>query len=389
MVKGLVNLMKCLCALVTIFFLTSCNGGGSSDTGTLQVDLTDASTDAYQAIYVTINEVQVHPSGANEGESSWQTIANPEKTYNLLELVNGVRANLAITELASGSYSQLRLILGKTATVDNNILGNPHPYANYLIDDSDNEIELKVPSGLQTGIKIVGGFSIETSGSTELTLDFNATKSIVLPGNNGKWLLKPTIKVLETTENSSVTGIVDDGITGQEGVLVSAQTYSLAATDIKDVVTVETASVTDVYGSYILFLPPGTYNIVAENELFAPACTEVVATDFMQYDAHFTLEELTTANSGVVHGNVNGLNTTEDSATLSFRQMIDCGSGNGDVEIEVLAINVAEGGAFNVTLPVGTYHLVASSDGESTQDMTVVVSSFDSLPDGTPQEVDF
>ena len=74
-------------------------------------------------------------------------------------------------------------------------------------------------------------------------------------------------------------------------------------------------------------------------------------------------EKVVISRSGNVHGNVNGLNTTEDSATLSFRQMIDC--GNGDVEIEVLAINVAEGGAFNVTLPVGTYHLVASSRGES------------------------
>jgi hypothetical protein len=384
--KGLVNLMKCLCALVTIFFLTSCSGGGSSGTGTLQVDLTDASTDAYQAIYVTINEVQVHPSRANGGESSWQTIANPEKTYNLLELVNGVRATLTITELASGSYSQLRLILGKTKTVDNNILGNPHPYANYLIDDSDNEIELKVPSGLQTGIKIVGGFFIESSDSTDLILDFNAAKSVVLPGNNGKWLLKPTIKILETVENS-VTGMMDNGITVQEGVLVGAQTYNPAATDIKDVVTIETASVTDANGSYTLYLPPGTYNIVAANELFAPACTEVVATDYMEYNAHFTLEELTTANSGNVHGNVNGLNTTEDSATLSFRQMIDC--GNGDVEIEVLAINVAEGGAFNVTLPVGTYHLVASSDGELTQEITVEVFSLDSLPEGTPQDVTF
>jgi hypothetical protein len=297
-----------------------------------------------------------------------------------------VRATLTITELASGSYSQLRLILGKTKTVDNNILGNPHPYANYLIDDSDNEIELKVPSGLQTGIKIVGGFFIESSDSTDLILDFNAAKSVVLPGNNGKWLLKPTIKILETVENS-VTGMMDNGITVQEGVLVGAQTYNPAATDIKDVVTIETASVTDANGSYTLYLPPGTYNIVAANELFAPACTEVVATDYMEYNAHFTLEELTTANSGNVHGNVNGLNTTEDSATLSFRQMIDC--GNGDVEIEVLAINVAEGGAFNVTLPVGTYHLVASSDGELTQEITVEVFSLDSLPEGTPQDVTF
>ena len=47
------------------------------------------------------------------------------------------------------------MIIGEIADNGTNILGNPHPYANYIIDKSDDDYELKVPSGYQTGIKIV------------------------------------------------------------------------------------------------------------------------------------------------------------------------------------------------------------------------------------------
>ena len=67
-------------------------------------------------------------------------------------------------------------------------------YANYVIDTDENYQELKIPSGINTGIKIVHGFTISTDQTTELILDFNAEKSVVIADNSGNWLLKPTIK---------------------------------------------------------------------------------------------------------------------------------------------------------------------------------------------------
>ena len=79
-----------------------------------------------------------------------------------------------------------------------NALSEAHPYANYVIDTDDNYQELKMPSDINTGIKIVHGFSISTDQSTELILDFNAEKSGVVAGNSGIWHLKPTIKFENT-----------------------------------------------------------------------------------------------------------------------------------------------------------------------------------------------
>ncbi|HSN23363.1 MAG TPA: DUF4382 domain-containing protein, partial [Methylomicrobium sp.] len=141
-------------------------GSGSGGTGSLALSLQDApDTEEYQAVYVTINEVQVHKSG--DGDANWETVATPNATYNLLELVNGVREELGLATLDSGSYTQMRLILGQNPDNVINILSKAHPFPNYVIEKGTDAVhELKVPSGYQTGIKIVKGFIINENQTT-------------------------------------------------------------------------------------------------------------------------------------------------------------------------------------------------------------------------------
>jgi len=90
---------------------------------------------------------------------------------------------------------------------------------------------LKIPSGYQTGIKIVHGFNIEEDQTTELILDFSASESIVMPGHDGEWLLKPTIKVIDVDNYSIISGTVNPQL-GE--VLVSAQIYDPTITNRED-----------------------------------------------------------------------------------------------------------------------------------------------------------
>ena len=228
----LLNLVKYGLTFLLIIPLISCSSGGGGGTGTLGIGLTDTPGD-YDHVFVTIKEVQVK-KGLNNGESGWIKGISVDKTFDLLELQNGAIADLGLTELEAGKYNQLRLILSSEPLGD-------HPFANYVVIQGEvpeeyiigqeqgeyyTTEELKVPSGLQTGIKIVQGFTIEVGGSTELTLDFHAEKSVVQAGNNTKWLLKPTIKVLETV-TYSVSGVVDtmvgDNLVPLNGASVSAQ----------------------------------------------------------------------------------------------------------------------------------------------------------------------
>lgn len=384
--KSLCNLM----VLVLAFSLSACSSSSDSastgGSGTLQLALTDATTDAYQAIYVTIAEVQVNKRSAGDGEEAgWQTLLTPGGTYNLLELVNGTLADLGIADLSAGEYAQMRLILDEDPdpNADLNIVGTTHPYGNYLIlnDEDDTVKELKIPSGMRTGIKIVHGFTIVRSGATELILDFDAAKSVVQAGNSGLWHLKPTIKVLATVENSvSGTVVAASDDSPLPGTLVSAQLFDVAAADASDAVTVETATVTDDDGAYTMYLPADIYNVVAVRDGYLPACFEVDATVFDAHIADFALES---TNMGSLSGTVSGLATADDSVTISIRQTLDCG-GMDAPQVEVQALNVIEGSAYSFNLPVGSYMIVVSAVGKTTLEIDVVIADgLDTLQDAT------
>lgn len=378
--------------------IVATGGGGTAGIaegiGTLSLGLTDAATDDYKAVYVTIKEVSVHTSvdeenagdngdnGENGGDEtgSWKVIAEPNKTYNLLELVNSVVENLGLGELQAGHYTQMRLLLGSTADDELNILGEAHPYPNYVVSNLDEYQELKIPSGYQTGIKLVHEFDVQPGVTTELILDFDASKSIVTK-NNGL-LLKPTIKVTGVTESKVIQGRVvydEDGEEGETepigvaGVYVSAQIYDPGAVDPKDEVVISAGTITNDEGYFSLRLDPGTYYLVAYRDYregennYLPAC-QMLTVDLESAVDEPEINLGISEAGGAISGNVEIADGGQDqSVGISFRQSTDCGDGQGDVQIEITSVNVANGGSYSVTLPEGTYSIVASTEDHDTQ----------------------
>jgi hypothetical protein len=374
--KQLKKIKLILLCLLGGVLLTACGGGGgggssssvSTGQGTVATSLTDASTNAYRAIYVTIAEVEVHPDSGG----GWQTVASPNRTYNLLHLVNGVRETLGIADLDAGHYSQMRLILGDTPDSGLNILSQPHPYANYLVDQNDAVHELTVPSGLRTGLKIVHGFDIEADQRTELVLDFDALRSVVKAGASGKYLLKPTVKVHNATAGAVVAGVVSKAdsspVAHLSGVFVTAQVADPSSADAKDQVVIEGGTLSDSDGGYALFLAPGDYNLVAVRDGYMPACTAVSLQPASQTTADFALTPVAENGTGDLTGIVSIAGASADQAvTVDFRQEGICDGASTTTMITVASVNVANGGNFSVTLPVGEYQVVASTSGQTSQ----------------------
>ena len=97
------------------------------------------------------------------------------KTFDLIK-VKDSSEYMGDTELAVGKYTQIRLTLEKA-----------------LVTINGEEYDLKVPSNT---LKLTKPFDIREDQNLTLTLDFDAEKSIHETGN-GKFILKPTIKVIQ------------------------------------------------------------------------------------------------------------------------------------------------------------------------------------------------
>ena len=374
--KRCLPLLKTVFGMAAIFMLLACSGGssgGSSGSGELSLSLTDAASDLYQAIYVTIDDIQVHTRGSENIARNWMSVDMSRRplTVNLLELVNGVREDLGIADLPAGHYTQMRLIIGEHPDDSINILSNEHPFANYVIDKGTppSAHELKIPSGLNTGIKLVKGFTVSANQTTELVLDFDANRSVVEAGGSGIRLLKPTIAVQDAAEYAIVEGVVrntaDDAPVG--GARVSLQVYDATATDAADRVSVRAATLSDADGEYRLFVAPGTYSLVAHAEGYDVAVETVTLNTG---ETRVADPGLTGSDTGSIDGGVDLFDpdSADPYVTLSFRSEI------GGEMIEVKTLNTREG-TYAVDLPTGDFQIVASSAGYTTETYNVAVLS--------------
>lgn len=388
------NPLVSLSVLILTGILSACGGGGgggggsgtATATGTLSVGLTDSSTSKYLAVYITIDDVQVNRNHAGTpGNSGWSTVATPKETYNLLKLINGLTAVLGGDEFTVGTYHQVRLILGKKAQSENNILGVPHPYANYVIlnDGLDTTEQLKIPSGFQTGIKLVHNFQVLENETVELILDFDACRSVVERGN-GKFLLKPTIKIIETEDKNAVFGDVTDTAsdTPIDGALVSAQiSDGLSARVERSTLTSDEVG---HEGQYQLLLSPGQdYSIVAfsdkkvgapgAEEMYAPECAGITVPASGDTRLDF---DLTKTDFGTISGSVFVDSTIDPDnppvVYINIYTTLPCGY------VEAISLPMSPEPAsnpfsFSVDLPLGTYDVVAASQGFDPDTATDVI----------------
>ncbi|WLI89771.1 DUF4382 domain-containing protein [Massilia sp. R2A-15] len=232
--------------------LVACGGGGGTTAtpaptatmGTLGVSMTDAPACGFDAVNVTVNKVRVHQSSsASDTDSGWTDITlSPAKKINLLNLSNGVLESLGQTTLAPGHYSQLRLVLDANS---GNGLAN-----SVVATGSTTETSLTTPSATQSGIKLVNEFDVVAGQRVDLVVDFNACKSVVTTGN-GKYLLKPVVKVVPTAING-ISGFISPALLASH-VSVSAQQNG----------AIVSSTVPSSTGEFFLSrLTPGNYDVV-------------------------------------------------------------------------------------------------------------------------------
>jgi len=267
------------------------------------------------------------------------------RLVNLIELED-VSMLLASLELEANKYTQLRLFL----------MGGEND-AWVVLKDSGLAEPLKIPSVYQTGIKLNRPFEIVEGMITELTIDFDAEKSVIKTGN-GKYKMKPVIHVTSEiySEEEVSTGSVSGKVSydGGDSVLIGIGGASVSLSGGEYIFVYNTTTSGD-----------GSFNFL-ENIPVGNCVLYVYADGFNNYSESIVVEvgedkvvdiilsfEGTGGISGIVVDSDGGepIEEATVSATLSGSAYIFNSSTVTDKD-----------GLFLIEqLPVGTYDLTASA----------------------------
>lgn len=189
---------------------SSDGGGGQAQTGFLKVGITDAPVDEADAVVVKFTGVELKPQG---GPAFSIDFATP-KSLDLMQFQGDERALLLDgEEIQAGEYEWMRL----KVDADPNVAGD-----SYLqLAANGAECEMRIPSGDQTGLKLIRGFTIGAGTTTDFTIDFDLRKSLVAPPGqttivesceNQAYLLKPVLRIVDSLQVGTITGGVDPNL---------------------------------------------------------------------------------------------------------------------------------------------------------------------------------
>jgi hypothetical protein len=335
--------------------LVAACGGGSSGTatpqGTLKVSLTDAPACGFDNVYVTVDRVRVHQNAnAGDNDAGWQDVAlNAPTKIDLLSLQNGALFELGQTALPAGQYQQIRLVLESNS-------GSGAPANSVTLSGGDgSEIPVQTPSAMQSGLKLIHPFTVEPDTLVDVTLDFNACKSIVKMGN-GQYILKPVVSMIPMVVSGSITGTLSTTLSGTAvtQAFVSAQ---------KDG-TIVRATAPDDAGNYTLAPIDARYAPFDLVVTMSGAATSVVGGVPLTAGSTTTVPAIqmsTSSSMGAVSGTVTGPNGSLPASVRAQQDVTATGP-----QVEVASTNTDGAGAYNLTLPQGAVLLSSYSSGALT-----------------------
>ena len=265
--------------------LTACGGSGtssSSSTSTLNLGITDSPVDGAQKVWIQFTGVEVKPVDGSPVDFAF----TPAKGFDLLGLSGGTTATfLNGATIPAGKYEWVRLMV------------DPAAGSSYIIDAQGNQHNLIIPSGAESGLKLIQGFTMPAGGVANFTVDFVLSKSIISPpGQAPDYMLKPVLRLVDNAQVGTLTGTIQTAALGApqtqcgtRAPVVYVYTGAAAMPDdiyvpasgpapaIQPLVTATaTLNSSSIYAYTIAFMPAGTYTVAFSCDADDPAVDESV-----------------------------------------------------------------------------------------------------------------
>jgi hypothetical protein len=244
----------------TLLGVSAC-GGDSGGTGQMSLSVGDAPVDGAQAVVVKFTGVELT---GNSGNPVTITFPQP-KTIDLLKDSGTASAVLFDQPVPAGQYGQIRLM----------VVADGDPSNSYITLSDGSMHGLRVPSGSETGYKLVSGFTVPKDGVVDYTIDFDLRKDITCPaGQSPACTLKPADRLVDNTTVGNIQGVVSNALI-PTGCTPGVYLYNGTVTTPEDMNStgastdpnlpigskVPVADSQPPYYYQFTFLPPGDYTV--------------------------------------------------------------------------------------------------------------------------------
>lgn len=226
-------------------------------TGSVNLDVTDASVDKASKVVVQFSGATFQPTGADAINVTF----NPPLSIDLLALKDGATQRLISKDMRDGNYDSVTLMVNATGSGTDSYVTLP--------DDPDTKIPLVMSD--TSGLTITGGFSVDKDATQNYVIDFDLRKSVRDPlTGTTTYQLNPALRLVNEDNSGSITGTVtgagatncspavyvyqgSDATAGDEGSGNAPYTSSLIHLNASN----------SSYTYTVAFLPPGNYTLAA------------------------------------------------------------------------------------------------------------------------------
>jgi Domain of unknown function (DUF4382) len=209
--------------------LAGCGGSGSGSgetaaTGFLSLGVSDGPISSAEKVCITFNEIELK-SGSERTIIIRDPDVDPPWKINLLDYQGTDAAPLLFDKkVPAGDYQWMRLgvdaELGANGGAGDTGGEDCDGEASYLVmeDDGGGAHNLYIPSGAETGLKLVSGFTVPANGSANFTAEWDLGKSITTPpGLAPDVKMKPVIRLVNNVEVGTLTGTVHNDLATADG----------------------------------------------------------------------------------------------------------------------------------------------------------------------------
>ena len=235
----IINTRRLGVGVVALFAMsvTGCGGSGgsgveteaSNQTGFLSLGVSDGPVHSAQRVCIEFNDIEFKQAGS--GETTVLMFEEPQK-IDLLQFQGANAAPLVTNEvMPAGDYEWMRLGINAVRGA-NGGMGETDPAlcdgeASYIVMDDGTVNNLYVPSGANTGLKLVSGYTVPANDRVSLTLEFDVAKSITAPpGQSPDVKLRPTIRLVNNNDVGTLTGEVSADFVEVEGCEPSVYVFN-------------------------------------------------------------------------------------------------------------------------------------------------------------------